>query len=87
MPVTCIHSGIGFVRWWREWRNYTTYTEGMDGERAGPPKKPSAIDNQDLLVSPASQHVGDADDLKPELAEGVDYALLPTPVWNTLLEW
>ena len=59
----------------------------MDGERAGAAKKPAAIDNQDLLVAPVLQPVGDADNLKPGLAEGVDYALLPASVWNSLLGW
>ena len=59
----------------------------MDGERAGPTKKPAAIDNQDLLVAPAPQHAGDDDNLKPGLAEDVDYALVPALVWSTLLGW
>lgn len=50
-------------------------------------KRPSSIDNSDLIYEPTSETSSLAIELHDTLVEGTDYILLPEGVWNKLYEW
>lgn len=89
---------MGFYRWWQEWLEYvnqnqaSTVNDGSASEHqflggSTALKRPSSINNSDLIYQAAS---GDSDvgiELHDTLVEGTDYILLPQEVWNQLYEW
>lgn len=84
-------------RWWQCWLDYvnqdmtTTSTNGPSHhhELAGlsTPKRPSAIDNSDLISDATSELSNVEIELHDTLVEGRDYILLPQPVWEKLHGW
>lgn len=83
-------------RWWQDWLEYvnqTQMTTNNDGSSSDHHdsmlalKRPSSIDNSDLIYEPTSENSSLAIELHDTLVEGTDYILLPEGVWNKLYEW
>lgn len=84
-------------RWWQEWLEYVnqnqanTVNDGSASEHctggSSALKRPSSIDNSDLIYEAASGDSSAGIDLHDTLVEGTDYILLPQEVWNQLYEW
>ncbi|KAL3531018.1 hypothetical protein ACH5RR_010340 [Cinchona calisaya] len=85
-------------RWWQDWLEYvnqsqtTNTTNGSSSEHhdsAGSSslKRPSNIDNSDLIYEAASGKSATGTELHDTLVEGTDYILLPQEVWNQLYAW
>ncbi|MCD7451328.1 ubiquitin-specific protease [Datura stramonium] len=84
-------------RWWQEWLEYVNQNQTnavndgsasehcLDGSSAL--KRPSSIDNSDLIYEAASGDASAGIELHDTLVEGTDYILLPQEVWNQLYEW
>jgi ubiquitin carboxyl-terminal hydrolase 4/11/15 len=77
-------------KWYQLWVDYVEFyynnqkLENVDDTELMPP---SAIDNNDLINDSAdAADVGIAQ-LKSNLAEGIDYIILPEAAWNTLVIW
>lgn len=85
-------------RWWQEWlefvnQNQSTITnEGSSSEHhdlvdSSTLKRPSSIDNSDLIYDATSEDSTMGIELHDTLVEGTDYILLPQEVWNQLYAW
>lgn len=87
----------GFTsRWWQDWLEYVNQTsivnDGTSSEQQGlvsssALKKPSCIDNSDLIDEALSEDSAMGNELHDTLVEGTDYILLPKEVWNKLHSW
>ncbi|XP_058093309.1 ubiquitin carboxyl-terminal hydrolase 5 isoform X2 [Magnolia sinica] len=88
------------LRWWQHWVEYvnqdmSTTTNGgpfygsdyHESVGSSPPKRPSAIDNSDLIYDAASEDSNAVIELHDALTEGRDYILLPQEVWKQLYAW
>ncbi|KAL7172944.1 hypothetical protein ACSBR2_032417 [Camellia fascicularis] len=85
-------------RWWQDWLEYVNQNQATianDGSSSERPdsvvlsnlKRPSAIDNSDLIYEAASEDSTIGIELHDTLVEGTDYILLPQEVWNQLYAW
>ncbi|XP_010525436.1 PREDICTED: ubiquitin carboxyl-terminal hydrolase 5 [Tarenaya hassleriana] len=86
-------------RWWQEWIDYvnqdqpcntndgSSLSEHCDSAGSSTLKKPSRIDNSDLIYDAMSEDSGNAIEILDTLQEGRDYVLLPQEVWNQLHSW
>ncbi|XP_058199784.1 ubiquitin carboxyl-terminal hydrolase 5 isoform X1 [Rhododendron vialii] len=85
-------------RWWQDWLEYVNQNQAtitLDGSSSDRPdscgltnlKRPSAIDNSDLIYEAESEDSPIGIDLHDTLVEGTDYILLPQEVWNRLYAW
>ncbi|OVA10566.1 Ubiquitin carboxyl-terminal hydrolases family 2 [Macleaya cordata] len=87
-------------RWWQHWLDYvnqdmtTTTNDGTSHgsenyELAGSSalKRPSGIDNSDLIYDTKSEDSNIGMELHDTLVEGRDYILLPQEVWKQLFMW
>ncbi|XP_057965864.1 ubiquitin carboxyl-terminal hydrolase 5 isoform X2 [Malania oleifera] len=86
-------------RWWQHWLDYvnqdqTNITndgscllEHCDSVDSSALKRPSGIDNSDLIYDAPSEDSTVGIELHETLVEGRDYVLLPQEVWNQLYLW
>ncbi|KAL0460403.1 UNVERIFIED_CONTAM: Ubiquitin carboxyl-terminal hydrolase 5 [Sesamum latifolium] len=85
-------------RWWQNWLEYVNQNQsgnvndGSSSEHHGSVssstlKKPSCIDNSDLIDETVSEDSALGIELHDTLVEGTDYILLPQEVWNQLYSW
>ncbi|CAF1870445.1 hypothetical protein Bca4012_034347 [Brassica carinata] len=86
-------------RWWHEWIEYvnqdqpcntndgSSLSEHCDSAGSTTLKKPSMIDNSDLIYDSALEDPSSAGEIIDTLQEGRDYVLLPQEVWNQLHSW
>ncbi|KAI3781720.1 hypothetical protein L2E82_11743 [Cichorium intybus] len=85
-------------RWWEKWISYVTQNktagtnEGSSSDHhdlssSNTPKRPSAIDNSDLIYEAASIHSTMDIELHDTLVEHTDYILVPEDTWNQLCAW
>ncbi|KAL1541002.1 ubiquitin-specific protease [Salvia divinorum] len=83
-------------RWWQDWLEYVSQTsivnDGSSSEHQGSVsssalKKPSCIDNSDLIDEAVYEDSATGIELHDTLVEGTDYILLPKEVWNKLHSW
>lgn len=85
-------------RWWQEWLEYVNQNQtsnlngGSSSEHQGSVsssalKRPSSIDNSDLVDDSVSEDSSMGIELHDTLVEGTDYILLPQEVWNQLYSW
>ncbi|GFZ20029.1 ubiquitin-specific protease 5 [Actinidia rufa] len=85
-------------RWWQDWLEYVNQNQAAitnDGSSSDRPdsvalnnlKRPSAIDNSDLIYETESENSTIGIELHDTLVEGTDYILLPQEVWNQLYIW
>ncbi|XP_059659946.1 ubiquitin carboxyl-terminal hydrolase 5 isoform X1 [Cornus florida] len=85
-------------RWWQDWIEYVTQiqttitndgssSEHHDSVGSSSLKRPSVIDNSDLINEAASEDSTLGLELHDTLVEGTDYILLPQEVWNQLYAW
>ncbi|XP_057483966.1 ubiquitin carboxyl-terminal hydrolase 5-like isoform X1 [Actinidia eriantha] len=85
-------------RWWQDWLEYVNQNQVAitnDGSSSDRPdsvalnnlKRPSAIDNSDLIYEAESENSTIGIELHDTLVEGTDYILLPQEVWNQLYIW
>lgn len=63
----------------------TAFTPGSFGPFS---KRPSSIENSDLIVdAPSSENQKSEPELKENLVEDRDYILLPEQVWKAFHKW
>ncbi|KAL0369879.1 UNVERIFIED_CONTAM: Ubiquitin carboxyl-terminal hydrolase 5 [Sesamum angustifolium] len=85
-------------RWWQNWLEYVNQNQsgnvndGSSSEHHGSVssstlKRPSCIDNSDLIDETVSEDSALGIELHDTLVEGTDYILLPQEVWNQLYSW
>ncbi|KAI6696953.1 hypothetical protein NL676_017072 [Syzygium grande] len=86
-------------RWWQHWIEYVnqdqsnnmndgpSLTENCDSAGSITLRKPSVIDNSDLINDSASEESSAGFEIHDTLLEGRDYVLLPYEVWNQLYVW
>ncbi|KAI9120269.1 hypothetical protein K1719_007302 [Acacia pycnantha] len=86
-------------RWWQHWIEYVnqdqtnnaydgaSFSEHCDFSNLNILKKPSGIDNSDLIYEGTSEDSGAGVEIHDTLLEGRDYVLLPQDVWNQLYSW
>ncbi|XP_072955220.1 ubiquitin carboxyl-terminal hydrolase 5 [Typha angustifolia] len=88
-------------RWWQRWLDYvnqdvaSTSINGFSSHASHQhesassitPKRPSAIDNSDLIDDVTSEVSNVEIELHDTLVEGRDYILLPQEVWEKLHGW
>ncbi|KAK6145183.1 hypothetical protein DH2020_022003 [Rehmannia glutinosa] len=85
-------------RWWQDWLAYVNQNQtsnandGSSSEHQGSVsstalKRPSYIDNSDLIDEAVSEDSALGIELHDTLVEGTDYILLPLEVWNELYSW
>ncbi|XP_043692351.1 ubiquitin carboxyl-terminal hydrolase 5-like [Telopea speciosissima] len=88
-------------RWWQNWLEYVNQDQASTTsdvsslydseyrESAGSKtfKRPSVIDNSDLIYDGTSEESNLGLELHDALVEGRDYILLPQEVWKQLLVW
>ncbi|KAL3692569.1 hypothetical protein R1sor_006220 [Riccia sorocarpa] len=87
-------------RWWRVWQDYVDTTDHSSSDGGDPltaftpgsfgtfSKRPSSIENSDLVVdTPSSESQTSDPELKENLVEDRDYILLPEQVWLTFHKW
>ncbi|KAJ7312134.1 hypothetical protein JRQ81_006477 [Phrynocephalus forsythii] len=68
-------------RWFKQWKKYVGF-DSWDRYNVGEPKLfPGPIDNSGLFANSETQI------LKEYLIDEVDYVLVPTEVWNKLVNW
>lgn len=88
----------GTGRWWQEWLEYVNQNQtgnvndGSSSEHHSSVsstelKRPSSIDNSDLIDEAVSEDPAMGIELFDTLVEGTDYILLPEEVWNQLYAW
>ncbi|KAJ8427716.1 hypothetical protein Cgig2_022190 [Carnegiea gigantea] len=83
-------------RWWQNWLDYVNQEQAnvgndaslhsLDSVGASTLRRPSSIDNKNLIYDSAPKDCTDAE-LHDTLVEGRDYVLLPEEVWNQLYSW
>ncbi|KAJ9697584.1 hypothetical protein PVL29_009421 [Vitis rotundifolia] len=85
-------------RWWQQWLEYVnqdqannidtcSLSEHCDSVSSSDVKRPSVIDNSDLIYDMTSEDSMMGIELHDTLVEGRDYILLPQEVWNQLYAW
>ncbi|XP_041998185.1 ubiquitin carboxyl-terminal hydrolase 5-like [Salvia splendens] len=83
-------------RWWQDWLEYVNQTSIVNDESSSEHqgavnlsalKKPSCIDNSDLIDEAVSEDSAMGIELHDTLVEGTDYILLPKEVWNKMHSW
>lgn len=85
-------------RWWQDWLGYVNQNqtaiandgssfEHQDSVSSSTFKRPSSIDNSDLICESASEDPTMGIELNDNLVEGTNYILLPKEVWNQLYAW
>ncbi|KAM7496314.1 hypothetical protein LguiA_020728 [Lonicera macranthoides] len=85
-------------RWWQDWLEYVNQNQATctndgssfehnDSVGSSTTKKPSGIDNSDLIYEAAFEASTTGVELHDTLVEGTDYILLPQEVWNQLYAW
>ncbi|KAJ9548810.1 hypothetical protein OSB04_021353 [Centaurea solstitialis] len=86
-------------RWWENWVDFVTHhksvnaNEGSSSEHqdlgsSSAPKRPSSIDNSDLIYeAAASENPTMGIELHDTLVEHTDYILVPEVTWNQLCAW
>ncbi|CAA0842421.1 Ubiquitin carboxyl-terminal hydrolase 5 [Striga hermonthica] len=85
-------------RWWHDWLGYVNQSqtsnvndgsssEHHDSVSSTVLKRPSYIDNSDLIDESVSEDSAVGTELHDTLVEGTDYILLPQDVWNQLYSW
>ncbi|KAJ0042841.1 hypothetical protein Pint_18464 [Pistacia integerrima] len=86
-------------RWWQHWIDYVNQDQANNAtdvlsslehcNSAGSStlKRPSGIDNSDLINDAASEDSSAGNDIHDTLLEGRDYVLLPQAVWNRFHSW
>lgn len=88
------------LRWWQSWLDYVNHdtasatnngslysSDYYESASSSTPKRPSSIDNSDLLYELTSEDTNTGIDLHDALVEGRDYILLPQEVWKQLYAW
>ncbi|XP_047968129.1 ubiquitin carboxyl-terminal hydrolase 5-like isoform X2 [Salvia hispanica] len=84
------------IRWWQNWLEYVNQTSIVNDESSSEHqgavnlsalKKPSCIDNSDLIDEAVSEDSAMGIELHDTLVEGTDYILLPKEVWNKMHSW
>lgn len=85
-------------RWWQDWLEYVNQNQATctndgssfehnDSVGSSTSKRPSGIDNSDLIYEAAFEASTTGIELHDTLVEGTDYILLPQEVWNQLYAW
>ncbi|CAM8924861.1 unnamed protein product [Rhodiola kirilowii] len=86
-------------RWWQSWLEYVNQEhpviksnglltdEGHDLSSSSELRRPSSIDNSDLILDSALEDSTTELELRNSLVEGRDYILLPHGLWNQLYLW
>lgn len=86
-------------RWWQHWIEYVnqdqsnnmndgpSLSENCDSAGSTALKRPSVIDNSNLIYDSASEESSAGFEIHDTLLEGRDYVLLPYEVWNQLYVW
>ncbi|XP_021893354.1 ubiquitin carboxyl-terminal hydrolase 5 isoform X2 [Carica papaya] len=86
-------------RWWQHWIDYvnqdqpnntndgSSLSEHCDSAGSSTSKRPSGIDNSDLIYDATSEDSHPGSEIHDTLQEGRDYVLLPQEVWNQLYSW
>ncbi|KAL3828981.1 hypothetical protein ACJIZ3_017783 [Penstemon smallii] len=85
-------------RWWQDWLEYAnqsqtstvndgSFSENHDLVSLSSFKRPSCIDNSDIIDDALSEDSAVGIELHDTLVEGTDYILLPQEVWNQLHSW
>lgn len=97
-----MHVGISWIifdvdRWWQQWVEYIQKASEnitKDGPSLSEhtinlsvPKRPSSIDNSELVDEVAVVDSSTGMELHDTLMEGRDYILLPEAVWNQFYSW
>ncbi|KAH9738784.1 ubiquitin carboxyl-terminal hydrolase 5 [Citrus sinensis] len=98
-----IHSYIEIetldVKWWQHWIDYvnqdqpnntgdgSSLLEHFNSAGSSASKRPSGIDNSDLVNDATAEDPGAGPEIVDTLLEGRDYILLPQEVWNQLHSW
>ncbi|KAF9609046.1 hypothetical protein IFM89_012486 [Coptis chinensis] len=79
-------------RWWQHWLDYVNqddleYHEFAATSSTTSIRKPTSIDNTDLIYDSAPEESSMTMELHDTLVEGRDYILLPQDVWKQLYVW
>ncbi|PIA50657.1 hypothetical protein AQUCO_01200104v1 [Aquilegia coerulea] len=87
-------------RWWQHWLDYvnqdltsmandgsSSYADYHELAGSSTMRRPSGIDNSDLMYDADSDDYSMRMELHDTLVEGRDYILLPQEVWNQLYLW
>ncbi|XP_052875942.1 ubiquitin carboxyl-terminal hydrolase 5 isoform X2 [Gossypium arboreum] len=92
-------------KWWQHWIDYVNQDQqpnnsnnnegssslsgNSDSNGVGISKRPSGIDNSDLISDGPAEDANSDDgvEIHDTLLEGRDYVLLPQQVWNLLFSW
>ncbi|KAJ0820588.1 putative ubiquitinyl hydrolase 1 [Helianthus annuus] len=84
-------------RWLEKWINYTnkkkistnegSSSDHQDLNSASTPKRPSSIDNSDLVNESASDNSTMGIELHDSLQENTHYTLVPEQTWNQFYAW
>ncbi|KAL8146755.1 ubiquitin carboxyl-terminal hydrolase 5 [Apium graveolens] len=75
-------------KWWHTWLNYVNQSEAaVENNGFSDFKRPSGINNYDLINRVTSKDSGLCAELRDGLVEGTDYVLLPKAVWNQIHTW
>nr|XP_017253038.1 PREDICTED: ubiquitin carboxyl-terminal hydrolase 5 isoform X1 [Daucus carota subsp. sativus] len=75
-------------RWWHNWLDYVDGLEvAADNNGFTDFKRPSGINNYDLINRVTTKGSDVCAELRDGLVEGTDYILLPKAVWNQLHAW
>lgn len=86
-------------RWWQHWIDYvnqdqpnnatdvSSLLEHCNSVGSSMLKRPSGIDNSDLINDAASVDSNSGNGIHDTLLEGRDYVLLPQAVWDQFHSW
>ncbi|KAI7750590.1 hypothetical protein M8C21_022499 [Ambrosia artemisiifolia] len=84
-------------RWWEKWVHFATHkkistnegssSDHQDLNSASTPKRPSSIDNMDLVNESASDNSTMGIELHDTLQEHTHYTLVPEETWNQFCAW
>ncbi|KAH9738786.1 ubiquitin carboxyl-terminal hydrolase 5 [Citrus sinensis] len=86
-------------KWWQHWIDYvnqdqpnntgdgSSLLEHFNSAGSSASKRPSGIDNSDLVNDATAEDPGAGPEIVDTLLEGRDYILLPQEVWNQLHSW
>ncbi|KAI3802030.1 hypothetical protein L1987_30153 [Smallanthus sonchifolius] len=85
-------------RWWEKWIAFVTHnkknstnegssTDHQDLNSSNTPKRPSSVDNSDLINELASDNSTMGLELHDTIQEHTDYILVPEVTWNQLCAW
>ncbi|KAK9194356.1 hypothetical protein WN944_005061 [Citrus x changshan-huyou] len=88
-----------WLQWWQHWIDYvnqdqpnntgdgSSLLEHFNSAGSSASKRPSGIDNSDLVNDATAEDPGAGPEIVDTLLEGRDYILLPQEVWNQLHSW